>query len=103
MMVDDILLAMVMVWLVENTDYEMPEEPPIVEFVEDICMAAGGGRPCGIDAAYNPINRTIYIDQENWENDPFEKPGTNQAINTALLIHEVTHYLQDMTHGMPKL
>lgn len=81
------LLPVLLSWAVHLSDYPMPDAPPAVRyvghefFVEHVC----GGRDCPAWGWYNDSD-VIFVDERLRDGAP--------DFAAALLVHELTHYLQ---------
>ncbi len=81
------LLPVLLSWAAHFSGYPMPETPPPVRYVshEFLVRQACGGRECQVLGWYNDSD-VIFIDDRLGEDSP--------DFVTALLVHELTHYLQ---------
>ncbi|MEM7027069.1 MAG: hypothetical protein AAF410_02455 [Pseudomonadota bacterium] len=83
------LLAVLLSWTVKLSQYEHPGIPPDIDFkphtffVEEAC---NGMERCEVVAWYND-NGVIYIDER--------LNGHTDAYTRSVIVHELTHYLQD--------
>lgn len=87
-MVTEKIIAVLLGWAVQVSNYPMPETPPAVEyrpasfFVEHVCHS----EKCRTLGWYNH-NGTVYIDER--------LRGRDDKFVNSLLVHEFIHYLQD--------
>ena len=85
-------------WIAQNSDYELPETLPAIEYVshqemqllyygaQKIADAEEHGYELGdIVGAYDPLTRTMYL-----------KEGYDLANNRSTLVHELVHHMQEM-------
>jgi len=92
------LIAYLLSWAVFYTGYEMPVEPPIIEYVTHQYFVDGllcngidtPEKPCNVRASYTDFNTGVIDVDEKFEND------AGYYIK-SIIIHEMVHYLQDIS------
>ena len=91
------LLAVLLSWTVSLSSYNHPGEAPEITFkphaffVDIVCQ---GNEKCDAVAWYNN-NGTIFLD------DRLE--GNTDAFTRSVVVHELVHYLQDISGKYPKM
>ena len=94
------ILVHLMQWAVALTGYDFPSEMPIIayaehnHFVERLCE--------GVDTKRNPCDVRAYYDDERdamivLNMKYFEFGGEWGAFERSIILHEMVHYLQDMS------
>lgn len=91
-------IAYLLSWAVFYTGYEMPPEPPVIEYVTHeyfvgtpLCKGVDTIKdPCMIRAVYNDYNSGVIQIDEKYKND-------ESAHIKSIIVHEMVHYLQDMS------
>jgi hypothetical protein len=91
----DKVIAVLLAWTVSNSGYPTPSEPPALEyraradFAEEVCPAEAVH--CVPRAYYRDGARTIVLHEAY--------RGLEDARARGLLVHEMVHYLQDLSGG----
>ena len=92
------LILYLLSWAVFYTGYEMPEEPPVIEFVTHeyivgtpLCKGIDTIEdPCTVRAMYNDFNSGVIQIHEKYKDNI-------DGYTKSIIIHEMVHYLQDMS------
>jgi hypothetical protein len=92
------LILYLLSWAVFYTSYDMPAEPPIIEYVTHeymvntpLCKGIDTVKdPCTIRALYNDYNSGVIQVDEKYKND-------ESAYIKSIIVHEMVHYLQDIS------
>lgn len=85
------MIAVLLSWTVHLTSYPYPEKLPQLEykprsfFVEHACL---GDEKCRVAGWYDNAG-VVYIDDR--------LKGQEDALTRSLIVHEFTHYLQDVS------
>lgn len=89
------LIIYLLSWAVFYTGYEMPEEPPVIEFVTHeyfvntpLCEGVDTPKdPCTVRALYNDLDPDVI------KIDEVYKDEINGQVK-SIIVHEMVHYLQ---------
>jgi len=85
------MISVLLSWTVYLSGYPLPETLPVLEyqphgfFVEHACL---GNENCRAVGWYDD-NGTIFLDER--------VKGQEDAMTRSLIVHELTHYLQDLS------
>lgn len=88
------------VWAVNLSGYPMPDEMPTLRyashdfFVNEACYGIDDYEdPCTVRAMYQDSNRGVILLNRRY----FSKEGRFSPYHKGILVHEITHYLQDLS------
>jgi hypothetical protein len=85
------MISVLLSWTIHLSGYPNPATPPEIEyqphsfFVEHACL---GKEQCRVAGWYDN-NGIIYLDEQ--------LKGQDDAITRSLIVHELVHYLQDLS------
>ncbi len=91
------LLAVLLSWTVSLSSYNHPGEAPEILFKPHtffVDVACNGNEKCNAVAWYNN-NGAIYLDER--------LEGNTDAFTRSVVVHELAHYLQDISGKYPKM
>lgn len=85
------MITVLLSWTVHLSNYPLPQELPVIEyrphdfFIKHVCF---GDVKCKVAGWYNDEG-IIFLDQR--------VKGQDDAITRSLIVHEIVHYLQDLS------